>query len=530
MRRRRALTAALAMTLVVAGCSTDQDRTGGEPTAVSPETSMPADNVTILTEENPAELALAISQALYDRAPVVMLASAADTDGQQEAAATVAETGVPMLVLGPGGDSAGADGSAALRDELTRLDAGTVLAVGDAAASWAGDLELAVDVVPTDPSDGVAGAMASAVPSPGVTPAAGTAAAAAAPVTVTAAEPLAGLAVLTPDTPHTVAAAATARAAGARVLVTDAADPRTDPALIEELSEQPPTHTIALGAAFGPVETLRSRLEVVATGVQLPGGGQVVYPGRVMVALYGHPDTPVLGALGEQPMEEAIARAKEVAAAYESLVDEPVVPTLEIITTIAAASPGPEGDYSTRTPVSELEPWVQAAYEAGVYVVLDLQPGHTDFLTQAKEYEQLLVQPHVGLALDPEWRLAPDQRHMVHIGSVDAEEVNEVVEWLADLTAAHALPQKLLVLHQFTLRMITNRDAVDTSRDEVAVLIHADGFGTHAQKFQTWNALLRNAPDGVWWGWKNFYDEDQPTMTPAETAAIDPLPRFISYQ
>jgi hypothetical protein len=530
MRRRRALTAALAVTLVMAGCSTDLDRTDEEVAAVSPETSLPADNVTILTEETPAELALAVSRALYDRAPVVMLASAADTDGQQEAAATVAETGVPMLVLSPGGDAAGADVAAALRDELTRLDTEIVLAVGDAAAGWASDLELALDVVPTDPSDGVAGALAAAVPRPGVTPATDMPPAAATPVTVTPADPLAALAVLTPDAPHTVVAAATARAAGARVLVTDVTDPRMDPAVIEALSARPPTHTIALGADFGPAETLRGRMAVVSTGVQLPGGGQVVYPGRVMVALYGHPDTPVLGALGEQPMEEAIARAKEVAAAYEPLVDEPVVPTLEIITTIAAASAGPQGDYSTRTPVATLEPWVDAAREAGVYVVLDLQPGHTDFLSQAKEYEELLVQPHVGLALDPEWRLAPDQRHMVHIGSVDAEEVNEVVEWLADLTAAHALPQKLLVLHQFTLRMITNRDAVDTDRDEVAVLIHADGFGTHAQKFHTWNALLRNAPDGVWWGWKNFYDEDRPTMTPEETVAVDPLPRFVSYQ
>ena len=42
-----------------------------------------------------------------------------------------------------------------------------------------------------------------------------------------------------------------------------------------------------------------------------------------------------------------------------------------------------------------------------MYVVLDLQPGYTDFLAQAQRYEEFLAQPHVGLALDPEWRLAP---------------------------------------------------------------------------------------------------------------------------
>src|SRR5690606_12096570 len=147
--------------------------------------------------------------------------------------------------------------------------------------------------------------------------------------------------------------------------------------------------------------------------------------------------------------------------------DEPVVPALEIITTIASASPGPAGDYSRRTPVTELRGWVDAAAEAGLYVVLDLQPGHTDFLTQAKEYQELLREAHVGLALEPQWRLAPGQRHMVNIGSVDAAEVNQVIAWLADLTAEHRLPQKLLILHQFQLRMITNRAQVDTGRDEV---------------------------------------------------------------
>ena len=34
--------------------------------------------------------------------------------------------------------------------------------------------------------------------------------------------------------------------------------------------------------------------------VELPGGGRVVFPGRRLVALYGHPGAPSLGVLGEQ--------------------------------------------------------------------------------------------------------------------------------------------------------------------------------------------------------------------------------------
>src|SRR5690606_19606191 len=158
---------------------------------------------------------------------------------------------------------------------------------------------------------------------------------------------------------------------------------------------------------FGSDETLAGLVATAVAGTELPGGGQVLFPGRQFFALYGHPGTPVLGILGEQPVDAAVARAREVAAPYERLSDVPVVPTFELIATIASASAGADGDYSSESAVDHLRPWVDAAGEAGMYVVLDLQPGHTDFLTQAKLYEELLHKPHVGLALDPEWRLAP---------------------------------------------------------------------------------------------------------------------------
>ena len=80
----------------------------------------------------------------------------------------------------------------------------------------------------------------------------------------------------------------------------------------------------------------------------------------------------------------------------------------------------------------------------GVYVILDLQPGRTDFLTQAKRYEEFLRLPHVGLALDSEWRLEPNQVHLRQIGSVDAAEINTVVDWLAALVREDEPAAKVL--------------------------------------------------------------------------------------
>jgi hypothetical protein len=288
---------------------------------------------------------------------------------------------------------------------------------------------------------------------------------------------------------------------------------------------------VALGAGFAAEDGLDWKVETAAGGALLPGGGQVLFPGRLLVALYGHPGTSALGVLGEQGLAGSIERARAHAAPYEALVEDTVVPAFEIIATVASEAPGEDGDYSAEADVEELRPWVEAAGEAGLYVVLDLQPGRTDFLTQAQRYQGLLELPHVGLALDPEWRLSADGVHLAQIGSVGVDEVNRVVGWLADLTREHALPQKLLVLHQFQLRMIDGRERLDTSRDELAVMVHADGQGSQGDKQATWRALHGNPPAGLSWGWKNFYDEDAPMLTPEQTMAdVSPRPQLISYQ
>ena len=138
-----------------------------------------------------------------------------------------------------------------------------------------------------------------------------------------------------------------------------------------------------------------------------------------MIALYGHPQTKALGMLGEQPPDQAVRRARSLAKEYTALSKEPVIPAFELIASVASQAAGKDGSYSRRTPIEVLLPWVEAAEQAGIYVVIDLQPGRTDFLTQAKFYEPLLRRPFVGLALDPEWRLEPDQKHLRQIGSVD---------------------------------------------------------------------------------------------------------------
>jgi hypothetical protein len=328
----------------------------------------------------------------------------------------------------------------------------------------------------------------------------------------------------------TKAAVTTASAAGAQVITVRGYDPRADPAAITALAAARPRQVLAIGSRFGPVSRLSYRLAVAETGVQLPGGGQILFPMRRLVALYGHPGDPALGALGQQELRASIARAKRAARPYWRLSSVPVIPAFEIIATVAEAHPGPDGSYSYESPLSLLRPWVMRATAAGMYVVLDLQAGRASLLAQAKRYQTLLALPNVGLALDPEWKLGSRQVPLQQIGSVSASEINGISRWLADLTARDHLPQKLLVLHQFMLSMIGNEPRLDTRHGDLAIVIHMDGQGTPYDKRKTWHAVINAAPPNVFFGWKNFYVKDHPMLSPRQTMARNPEPVMISYQ
>ncbi|KQY24732.1 hypothetical protein ASD16_04315 [Cellulomonas sp. Root485] len=544
------------------------------PTPVSAQVGAPAEAATVLPAATAQDAALEASRAVFVTAPVVVVAPVDDGPAQLTAASAAVALGAPMLLSVPGTDAA------PLLAELDRLDAQAVLAVGAVTltppsamtvvpvpagagpdvlrAATGARFGTPVEVPPGQETGTVRALTAprpavlvvpGALPTPTSTPSPSAPTASATPSRTPSTtpppaptlprtsppEPVTATVALTGVGVDPLAALATLRAAGVPVVDTPGGDPRATTPGVQALAAAAPEHAIAIGAAFGPPDQLARRVAAASTGVLLGGGGQLIFPqvpgfpGKKYVALYGTPGSSALGVLGEQDVPATLARAEGTAAQYRGLTADVVVPAVEIIATIASAGPGDDGNYSEERPVEELRPLVEAAGAAGMAVVLDLQPGRTDFLTQAQQYADLLALPYVGLALDPEWRLAPDQVHLRQIGSVGVDEVNGVAAWLADFTAQRALPQKMFVLHQFAGRMITDRGRLDTSRDELAVMIHVDGQGSQPAKAGTWNALRTDAPP-VHWGWKNFFDEDVPMLDPTQTYQVQPVPDLVTYQ
>ena len=444
----------------------------------------------VVSGTKPQDISIAVSRALFDSSPVVVV-SAADAASVSQASTEATKLFVPMLISD--------DGSAApVAGELQRLRCTTVLTVGQVA------VPLGVRAVNT------------ATQLPVVSP-------------TTSPHDTTVLVHASADA-GSAAATATAHAAGAAVVAVHGGDPRADEHAVSDLVQSPTQHVVAVGADFGSPAQVAARVAVARTGAQLPGGGQVVFPAHRFVAMYGHPGGAGLGILGAQDLDASIARARGLASQYDNLSSVPIVPTFEIIATVASGAAGRDGDYSNESSVDSLRPWVEKAEASGFYVVLDLQPGRADVLKQAQQYASLLQSPDVGLAVDPEWALKPDQMPLEQIGSLDSSRINAVASWLDAFTASKHLPQKLFVVHQFRLSMIGNEPQLKTDYDNIAVLIHMDGQGGQANKDATWRSVVAAAPKGVPFGWKNFYKEDHPMLTPQQTMAHTPQPMMISYQ
>lgn len=262
---------------------------------------------------------------------------------------------------------------------------------------------------------------------------------------------------------------------------------------------------------------------------RLPGGGKTVFgKKRFLTAYYGTAGTGALGVLGETDPDTAF---KRIAKAGRPFLrgKERLLPVYELIVTVAdgADYPGTDGDHAHDVLHSRVQAYIDAAHRNGVLLLLDIQPGRTDFLTAAKRWEWALQDPWVGLALDPEWRVGPGQFPGQQIGSVRAREINRTAGWLSRLTRDNDLPEKLFVVHQFTDSMVPDIRKV-RRRDGLAMVQHVDGFGSPADKLATYRDVA--VPRKFTMGFKLFYDEDTPRMRPAQVRKSLPDVRFVSFQ
>jgi hypothetical protein len=266
--------------------------------------------------------------------------------------------------------------------------------------------------------------------------------------------------------------------------------------------------------------------EATSAPPELPRGGRSVLPEHRVVAYYGAPQSRELGALGIGRPDGAARRLARQAQPYDRK-RRPVLPALELIAVIANADAGEDGQYRTRQQDAVIRRYLRAARRTKALLLLDIQPGRSDFFTEATRLEKWLKEPDVGLALDPEWRVAPGEVPGGVIGRVGSREVNATSAWLAQLVARDQLPEKLFVVHQFTDDMVD--ETALQPRAGLDIVLNADGFGGREIKRVKYHRFTRQSP-GFHQGFKLFYEEDVGMMEPRDVLRLRPVPDFVVYE
>jgi hypothetical protein len=301
-------------------------------------------------------------------------------------------------------------------------------------------------------------------------------------------------------------------------------EPRTvEPAV------EPPSEPVAQPAAEAEVDVDEDEPWAGPGPAPLPGA---VLPERRIVAYYGNPLSKRMGILGAVPPEQMLARLDEEVAKWNAADPEtPAVPALHLIAVVAHADPGWDGKYRGRVSDEVVERVAGWAEDHDALLFLDIQPALSSLRDEIPRLEEYLRRPYVHLGLDPEFSMKQGNKPGTRIGTMDAEDINYAVDFLAELVRRHDLPPKVLVVHRFTRAMITNADRIRL-RPEVQVVIDMDGWGPPALKRRSYDAFVGGDPV-QFTGFKLFYHNDtkagDPLMTPEQILDLDPAPVYIQY-
>lgn len=267
----------------------------------------------------------------------------------------------------------------------------------------------------------------------------------------------------------------------------------------------------------------------VNTPAPLPGS---ILPAKRIIAYYGNPLSTRMGILGEFPPDEMLRKLDDEVAAWNKADPKtPVQPALHLIAMVANPDPGPSGRYRTRMDSATIEKVYGWAKRKNALLFVDLQVGKSTLDYELPWIEKFLIRPDVHLGIDPEFAMArvpsvPGKR----IGTYDASEINVAIKFLANLVDKYKLPPKILIVHRFTQKGVTNyKDIIRDPR--VQVVIQMDGFGPPSLKRDSYYSYVKKEPV-QFAGWKQFskLKNDNPPTSREAILRLWPVPLYIQVQ
>lgn len=265
----------------------------------------------------------------------------------------------------------------------------------------------------------------------------------------------------------------------------------------------------------------------------LPRGGTEFFPRYRLFGYVGYPGDKVLGRLGEGDVEDRMAELAKQSDDEGWAQGREIMPVMELIVSLAVATPEADGLYRLRMPDSAIASWLNVARRHKAILLLDIQPGRADFMSELKHVEKWLKEPDVGVALDPEWAVDAGQVPGKVFGNTSGKELNACAAYLSDIVKANGLPEKMMVYH--VLHPTIVRNEADLKKHEgVVALKSVDGIGSPAAKVDTWEKVVATTPKDIAMGFKLFFTEDVTRggrlMTRAEVLALSPEPEYVMFE
>ncbi|MDB4917525.1 MAG: hypothetical protein JWM95_5169 [Gemmatimonadetes bacterium] len=297
-----------------------------------------------------------------------------------------------------------------------------------------------------------------------------------------------------------------------------------------ELPKRSRRDSVALASMTKPEPAL-DKLWPVPIPEPLPGS---LLPANRIVAFYGNPAEKRMGVLGEYPKDVMLSMLdKEVARWKAADPSHPVIPALHLVATVAQGDPGKNGMYRLRmrdAMVNDVYGWAKA--KKAIFFI-DVQLGKSNVKDELPRFLPWLENPDVHLAIDPEFAMeASGAKPSTRVGTLDAKDINFAVNMLDSLVKAKNLPPKILIVHRWTRKMVTNAKNIKFT-PHVQVVMDMDGWGPPWLKFDSYHDYVKEEPV-EFTGFKLFFHNDTKKgdllLTPGEVLRLNPRPLYIQYQ
>jgi len=293
------------------------------------------------------------------------------------------------------------------------------------------------------------------------------------------------------------------------------------------------TTTPATTTNQAPVKPVEVKPNLWPVKTVYPNAGAILPFSRI-VAYYGNFYSKKMGALGEYPEDEMLAKLTAEAKKWEEAdPNTKVIPAIHYITVTAQGSAGADGKYRLRMPDSQIDKALAMAKKVNGLVFLDVQVALSDLQSELPPLEKYLKMPEVHLGIDPEFSMKTGKKPGSVIGTFDAVDINYAAEFLARIVKENNLTPKILIVHRFTAPMVTNYKNIKPL-PEVQIVMDMDGWGIQARKLNTYKEVIYKQPV-QFTGFKLFYKNDfrEPNsriLTPVEVLKLRPKPIYIQYQ